>query len=142
MHASPIGEPAVHRQQPLRGLTLAGLEFIICEYMARHLLTDFELMIVLAILRTGEHAYGAEIAREIETTGGRRVLMGAVYAALDRLERNGVVASSIGDPTPERGGRAKRYFRVTPRGVRAARQTQQALVALWRGLPQMKETPA
>ena len=110
--------------------------------MARHLLTDFELMIVLAILRTGEHAYGAEIAREIETTGGRRVLMGAVYAALDRLERNGVVASSIGDPTPERGGRAKRYFRVTPRGVRAARQTQQALVALWRGLPQLKETPA
>ena len=68
--------------------------------------------------------------------------MGAVYAALDRLERNGVVASSIGDPTPERGGRAKRYFRVTPRGVRAARQTQQALVALWSGLPQMKETPA
>lgn len=110
--------------------------------MARQLLTDFELMIVLAILRTGTQAYGAEIAREIETTGGRSVLIGAVYAALDRLERNGLVASTIGEPTPERGGRAKRFFRVTPHGLGAARQTRQALVALWRGLPQLKETPA
>ena len=110
--------------------------------MARHLLTDFELMIVLAILRTGDEAYGAEIAREIEQTGGRRVLLGAVYAALERLERNGLVGSTLGEPTPERGGRAKRFFRVTPRGVRAARQTQQALVALWSGVPQLKETPA
>lgn len=110
--------------------------------MARQLLTDFELMIVLAILRTGEQAYGAGIAREIETTAGRPVLIGAVYAALDRLERNGLVGSTIADPTPERGGRAKRFFRVTPRGLAAARQTRQALVALWRGLPQLKETPA
>lgn len=116
--------------------------FIICEDMTRHLLTDFELMIVLAILRTGEDAYGVQIAREIETTGGRKVLLGAVYSALDRLERNGLVSSAVGDPTPERGGRAKRFFRVTPRGVRAARETRQALVALWRGLPQLKETPA
>lgn len=123
-------------------LTFLWLEFIIYEDMARHLLTDFELMIVLAILRIGEEAYGVQIAREIETTGGRRVLLGAVYSALDRLERNGLVASAIGDPTPERGGRAKRFFRVTPRGVRAARQTRQALVALWRGLPQFEETPA
>lgn len=110
--------------------------------MNRHLLTDLELMIVLAVLRTGEEAYGAEIAREIERTGGRRVLLGAIYATLDRLERNGQVASTVGDPTPARGGRAKRFFRVTPKGVRAARQTRQALVALWRGVPQLKETPA
>ena len=123
-------------------MTASRHEFIICEYMARHLLTDFELMIVLAILRTGDEAYGAEIAREIEETGGRRVLLGAVYAALERLERNGLVGSTLGEPTPERGGRAKRFFRVTPRGVRAARQTQRALVALWSGVPQLKETPA
>lgn len=108
--------------------------------MSRHLLTDFELMILLAILRVGEEAYGVEIAREIEATGGRRVLLGAAYAALERLERNGLVASRIGSPTAERGGRAKRFFRVTPRGVRAAKDTQQALVALWRGVPQLKET--
>ena len=107
--------------------------------MPRHLLTDFELMILLAILRVGEEAYGVQIAREIEATVGRRVLLGAAYAALDRLERNELVSSRIGSPTPERGGRAKRFFHVTPRGVRAARDTQQALVALWRDLPQLKE---
>lgn len=107
--------------------------------MQRQLLTDFELMILLATLRAGEDAYGVRIADEIERTGGRSVVMGAVYAALDRLERNGLVSSSVGDPTPERGGRAKRYFRVTPRGIRAVRQTQDALVALWTDLPQLKE---
>lgn len=108
--------------------------------MRRSLLTDFELMILLAILRVGEEAYGVQIAREIEATCGRRVLLGAAYAALDRLERNGLVSSTTGKPTPERGGRAKRFFRVTPRGVRAARETQQALVALWRDVPQLKES--
>jgi DNA-binding PadR family transcriptional regulator len=107
--------------------------------MERQLLTDFELMILLAILRAGETAYGVRIAEEIERTGRRTVLMGAVYAALDRLERNGLVSSRVGDPTPERGGRAKRFFQITPRGLRAVKQTQNALVALWTGLPQLKE---
>ena len=110
--------------------------------MQRQLLTDFELMILLAILRAGEDAYGVRIADEIERTGRRSVLIGAVYAALDRLERNELVASSVGDPTPERGGRAKRYFEVTPRGLRAVKQTQHALVALWTDLPQLKERRA
>ena len=102
------------------------------------LLTDFELMILLATLRVSdEDAYGVLIAREIERTGGRRVLLGAVYTALDRLERNGLVTSSVGDPTPERGGRAKRFFRVTPRGLRAVKETQRALVALWTDVPQL-----
>lgn len=107
--------------------------------MPRQLLTDFELMILLAILRSGENAYGVRIAEEIENTGGRSVVMGAVYAALERLERHGLVSSFVGDPTPQRGGRAKRFFEVTPRGLRAVRQTQDALVALWTGLPQLKE---
>lgn len=106
--------------------------------MPRHLLTDFEMMILLAILRAGDRAYGVRIAEEIEQTGGRSVVMGAVYAALDRLERNGLVSSIVGEPTPERGGRAKRFFQVTPRGLRAVRQTQDALVALWTDLPQLK----
>ena len=107
--------------------------------MDRRLLTDFELMILLAILRIGDDAYGVQIAREIEATCGRRVLLGAAYAALDRLENSGLVSSRTGSPTSERGGRAKRFFRVTSRGVRAARETRQALVALWRDLPQLKE---
>ncbi|HSL20664.1 MAG TPA: helix-turn-helix transcriptional regulator [Vicinamibacterales bacterium] len=107
--------------------------------MGRDLLTDFELMILLATLRVGEEAYGVQIAREIEAVSGRRVLLGAAYAALERLERNGLVSSRIGNPTPERGGRARRFFQVTPRGLRAARDTQQALIALWRDLPELKE---
>lgn len=106
--------------------------------MPRHLLTDFELMILLAALRVGEKAYGVPIAAEIESTGGRRVVVAAVYTALERLERNGMVSSSIGEPTPERGGRAKRYFQVTPQGVRAVKETQRALVALWKGVPELK----
>lgn len=107
--------------------------------MPRHLLTDFELMILLAVLRVGDEAYGVQIAREIEATSGRRVLLGAAYAALERLENNGFVSSLIGDTTLQRGGRAKRIFQVTPRGLRAVRDTRQALVAMWKDVPQLKE---
>jgi PadR family transcriptional regulator PadR len=107
--------------------------------MDRQLLTDFELMLVLAILRIGDEAYGVEIAREIEQTCGRRVVLAAAYTALDRLERQQLVASRLGQPTPERGGRAKRFFSVTPGGLRAARDTQNAFEALWRNLPQLEE---
>jgi DNA-binding PadR family transcriptional regulator len=106
--------------------------------MARTLLTDFELMLVLAILRIGDEAYGVQIAHDIETTVGRRVLMGAAYAALDRLERNGLVSSRTGEPTAARGGRAKRYFHVTKRGVAAAREMQRALITMWNDVPQLK----
>ena len=106
--------------------------------MPRALLTDFELMILLATLRAGDDAYGVTIAREIERTGGRTVVLGAVYTALDRLERNRMVTSDVGDPTPERGGRAKRFFQVTPQGIRAVKDMQQALVALWTGIPELK----
>lgn len=106
--------------------------------MQRHLLTDFELMILLAALRVEDDAYGVRIAEEIERTGGRSVVLAAVYAALERLERNRLVSSAVGEPTPERGGRAKRFFRVTPRGVRAVRETQDALIALWTDVPQLK----
>jgi DNA-binding PadR family transcriptional regulator len=106
--------------------------------MTRQLLTDFELMIALAVLRIGDGAYGVPIAREIEGTAGRQVAVSAVYIALDRLERNGLVTSSTGDPTAIRGGRAKRFFRVTPRGLRAVKETQRALIALWSGIPELK----
>jgi DNA-binding PadR family transcriptional regulator len=106
--------------------------------MPRELLTDFELMILLAILRVGPDAYGVPISQEIERTGGRSVMLPAVYAALERLEKSGMVASRIGAPTPQRGGRGKRIFRVTPRGVRAVKEMQKALVALWSGVAQLE----
>jgi PadR family transcriptional regulator, regulatory protein PadR len=113
--------------------------FIICDEMPRRLLTDFELMIMLAILRVRDEAYGVPIAREIEDTAGRMVTLGAVYLALDRLQQNGLVLSALGEATAERGGRAKRFFRITPKGLRAVRSTQRALVALWKGIPELKE---
>jgi PadR family transcriptional regulator, regulatory protein PadR len=106
--------------------------------MAPTLLTDFELMILLAVLRAGDDAYGVVIAREIEATAKRTVLLGAVYTALERLERNGLVLSKLGEPTATRGGRAKRYFRVTPQGLRAVKDTRRALVALWSGVPRLE----
>jgi DNA-binding PadR family transcriptional regulator len=92
-------------------------------------------MLLLAILRVGDEAYGVPVAREIETLGERTVVLGAVYAALDRLEANGLVSSTLGAPTPERGGRAKRYFRVTPAGLKAVKHTRRALTRLWAGVP-------
>src|SRR6478609_1398142 len=99
--------------------------------MGRQHLTDFELMILLAILRIGDEAYGVPIAKELEQTAKRTVLLGAIYTCLDRLEENGLVTSTYGDPTPERGGRAKRFFQVTPKGIKAVRESQRAFTALW-----------
>jgi PadR family transcriptional regulator len=104
----------------------------------RDYLGNFELMVMLALIRLGENAYGVPICRELEERGGREVAVGSVYAALERLEDKGFVASELGDATPERGGRAKRYFRVTARGLREVRETQRTLMALWKGLPKLQ----
>jgi PadR family transcriptional regulator PadR len=114
--------------------------FIICDEMSGGLLTDFELMVMLAILRVGDDAYGVPIAREIERTARRPVTLAAVYLALDRLAGNGLVRWRLGEPTPERGGRAKKIFSITPTGLRAVRRTQRAFIALWSGIPQLKGT--
>jgi PadR family transcriptional regulator PadR len=101
----------------------------------RSYLGEMELMVLLAVVRLAKDAYGVPISKELLTLAGREVALGSIYAALDRLERKGFVTSLLGDPTPERGGRAKRYFRVTPTGVRALKVTRTALTNLWRGIP-------
>lgn len=95
-------------------------------------------MVMLVLLRLGESAYGVPISREIERQCGREVALGSVYATLERLQEKGLVSSDLGEPTPERGGRAKRYFRLTRKGLREVRETQQALIRLWRGLPELE----
>lgn len=102
----------------------------------QRLLTDFELMAMLAVLRVREEAYGVPIAQELEAAG-RRVTLGAVYLALDRLEGQGLLASTLGDATAQRGGRAKRYFRVTASGLRAVRTTQRAFMTMWQNIPEL-----
>ena len=105
----------------------------------RSYLGEFELLVMLALIRLGdEGAYGVPIGRAIEESSGREVAMGSVYAALERLEQKGFVSSRVGDPTPDRGGRAKRYFHVTNAGLRQVRKTRQTLTSLWRGLPQLE----
>jgi PadR family transcriptional regulator, regulatory protein PadR len=101
-------------------------------------LGEFELVVMLALLRLAENAYGVPIAREIENSKGREVGIGSIYAALERLERKGLVSSRLGEPTPQRGGRAKRYFQVTNAGLVQVREARKTLVALWRGLAQLE----
>jgi PadR family transcriptional regulator len=102
-------------------------------------LSNFELMVMLAIIRIGDDSYGVSISSEIEETTGSEVLLGSVYDALARLEQKGLIASVMGEATPERGGRAKRHFHATSRGIRVVRDTQRSLVRLWKGVPQLKE---
>jgi PadR family transcriptional regulator len=104
----------------------------------REYLGQFELMVLLAILRVGDDAYGVPLANEIEASTNKTVSLGSIYAALERLEEKGLVSSVMGEPTPERGGRARRYFRVTSAGLRALRDMQRTLVSLWANLPQLK----
>jgi PadR family transcriptional regulator PadR len=106
--------------------------------MSRELLGNFELMVLLALIRVGEDAYGVPISRAIEEGTGRDMLLSSVYAALERLEKKGFVGSKVGDPTPERGGRAKRYFRITSAGLRQVRDTRRALIKLWHGVPELR----
>src|SRR5947207_6422191 len=101
-------------------------------------LGNFELMVMLAIIRIGENAYGVPVSEELEKRTGRDVAIGSVYAALERLEDKGFVISELGEATPERGGRAKKYFHVTTRGMKEVRETQRALVKLWQGLPELE----
>jgi PadR family transcriptional regulator len=113
--------------------------FFTLEEMARPTyLGEFELIVILVLIRLGEGAYGVPIAREIELQTGREVALGSVYAALERMEQKGFVSSSVGDPTPERGGRAKRFFNPTRKGLREVRETQRILTALWTGLPNLQ----
>ena len=104
-------------------------------YMRNRLtLGEFEQVVLLAILRLGENAYGAAICREIAGCTRRDPAPGAMYTTLDRLEAKGLVDSRFGDPTPERGGRAKRYFHVTPRGRSAIVGAQRSYRRLMSGL--------
>lgn len=100
----------------------------------RDSLGEFEHIIILALLRLEDRAYGVTVRQEIEFRTKREVSIGAVYATLDRLETKGYVKSRRGNPTPERGGRSKRFFRVTAKGVAAVNRTQRALQSMTQGL--------
>ena len=100
----------------------------------RDYLGEFEHIVLLALLRLSDQAYGVTVRQEIEMRTDREVSIGAVYATLERLQKKGYVKSFRGEPTAERGGRAKRFFRVTASGLAAVNRTQQALRRMTEGL--------
>lgn len=97
-------------------------------------LGDFEQLVLLGVLRLGDEAYGAAIRQEIHTRSGRDVSINAVYTTLDRLERKGYLRSSIGEPTPQRGGRRRKFYGLLPTGTAALRQAWRALTSMADGL--------
>jgi PadR family transcriptional regulator, regulatory protein PadR len=101
---------------------------------SRDYLGEFEHIVVLALMRLGDRAYGVTVRQEIAARIGRDVSVGAIYATLDRLEAKGYVTSRLGEPTAERGGRAKRFFRVTAKGVSAVNRTRRVLLSMSEGL--------
>jgi PadR family transcriptional regulator PadR len=97
-------------------------------------LGSLEHIVLLAVLRLGSDAYGMTVRREIESVTGRDISIGAVYATLVRLESKRLIKSFAGEPTAERGGRAKRYFRMTADGNGALRTTHEIIVKMRAGL--------
>lgn len=102
-------------------------------------LGDFEKLILFALFRLDHEAYGVTIRRKILERTGREVAIGSVYTALHRLEKRGLVIARMGEPTPERGGRRKKYYEMTPAGARALSQAYDALRLMAEGLaPRLK----
>jgi PadR family transcriptional regulator, regulatory protein PadR len=97
-------------------------------------LGEFEYLVMLAVLRLGNDAYGMRVRQEIAARTGRDVTIGAVYATLERLAGKGLLTASMSDPTPERGGRAKRSFTLTGAGMEAANRARQDLASMLEGL--------
>jgi PadR family transcriptional regulator, regulatory protein PadR len=97
------------------------------------MLGEFEYLLITAAAGLGDKAYGAAIREEIETTTGRTCSIGALYTTIERLETKGLLKTWMGEATAQRGGRAKRMVRVTPKGVQAARDFYEAVIRVSRG---------
>ena len=97
-------------------------------------LGEFELVVLIAVVRLGSEAYGMTVYEEIGATTGREMSVPAVYVTLTRLEQKGYVSSRKGDPNVERGGRPKKFYRLEPAGVGALKQSRSMLDRLWDGV--------
>ena len=97
-------------------------------------LGEFEYLMLTAVARLGDGAYGVAIRQEIEDATGRPCSLGALYTTIDRLEQKGLVKTSMGDPTPQRGGRPKRMVRITAKGTQVATTFYNAVMRVSRGV--------
>jgi PadR family transcriptional regulator PadR len=98
------------------------------------MLGEFEYLLLAAAVRLSDDAYGATMRKEIQDATGRQCSVGALYTTLDRLEAKGLVKTWMGDPTPQRGGRAKRMVRVTAKGIQASTSFYNAVARVSRGV--------
>ncbi|HLK69057.1 MAG TPA: helix-turn-helix transcriptional regulator [Bryobacteraceae bacterium] len=105
-------------------------------------LGEFEQIVLLAVVRLGDNAYGVPIRAEIEKRAGRPVSVGALYATLDRLEAKRLIHSWFADPTPQRGGRSKRYFKLLPKGLQALEESRDMFNRMWQGVRLKGESDA
>jgi PadR family transcriptional regulator PadR len=94
-------------------------------------LREFEELVLLSVLIAGDEAYGVSIQRILEEDAGRAVSLGAIYTALDRLSQKGLVRSELGEPTPVRGGRRKRYYALTQAGLAQVREARRVRETMW-----------
>lgn len=116
-------------------MTAPGLlPYIVCYMSSTPSLGEFEQIVLLAVLRLNAEAYGASIRTEIAERTGREPGSGALYTTLDRLEKKGLLKSRTGEPTPQRGGRAKRYYNLTASGAAAIARAQRAFRNMLHGL--------
>ena len=107
--------------------------------MARAL-GEFEQLILLAVMRLGDDAYGVTIKREIERLTGREIFIGAVYTALGRLQDNGYLCSRVSEPTAKRGGRRRKHYRLEPDGEAALARSHEAYTSMIEGIEHDLET--
>lgn len=102
-------------------------------------LGNLEFLVLLAILRVGDEAYGVPIARELDRCGNKMLSRAAIHVTLQRLEEHGLVRSTMSPPRDDRGGRARRYYEVLPEGVALARRSKTLYSRLWKGLESLRE---
>jgi DNA-binding PadR family transcriptional regulator len=102
--------------------------------VAGHYLGVFEQIVLLAVWRLGDEGYGMRVRDELPRRGGRAVTIGADYLTLERLLRKGCLRARVGEPTPSRGGRAKRFYQITPSGIAALEDARQQMTRMWQGL--------
>ncbi len=130
----PQGTPPHHHRRLQRSYYFTIIE----DMRKRDYLGQLELMVLFAVMRVNMNAYGVLISQEISKQSGRDVSIASVYAALERLEKKGLITSLLGEPTAERGGKARTYFKPTAAGLKEARDAHRTLMRLSSGLPGLK----
>jgi PadR family transcriptional regulator PadR len=128
------GTPPHHHRRLQRSYYFTIIE----DMRKRDYLGQLELMVLFAVMRVNMNAYGVLISQEISKQSGRDVSIASVYAALERLEKKGLITSLLGEPTAERGGKARTYFKPTAAGLKEARDAHGTLMRLSSGLPGLK----